>query len=92
MLKIADAISRLRFSGLCVAEPRGDIGGIIGGSEFKCVGDIGVYKDAFSIAFENGSWIVRVPGEGQMIEEVAFSELESAVWFVLAVYQRMGVL
>lgn len=92
MSNVSGAISKLTASGLFATEPQERVGEIVGGSEFKCFGDIGVYKEGFSISFENGFWVARVSGEGQMIDEVTFPELDAAVEFVLASYRKKGAM
>lgn len=91
MSNLSTAISKLRASGLCATVSQERIGDIVGGAEFKPVGEIGIYKDGFSISLENDSWITRVSGVGQMIDEFIGVELDAAVEFVLATYKERGV-
>ena len=60
---------------------------IIGGTEVSEYSGIKVYKNGFNVTFEDGAWIVRLPGEGQMISEYIVSSLEDAVQHVLEFYQ-----
>lgn len=52
---------------------------IYGGKDISNIGGIKVFKDAFNICFERGIWIVRLPGEGQLINEYETANLEQAI-------------
>lgn len=91
MANLSTAISKLRDSGLCAAESQECIGDIVGGAEYKIVGEVGIFKDGFSMSLENGSWIVRISGVGQMIDEFICVDLNAAVELVLAAYKERGV-
>ncbi|HEC84504.1 MAG TPA: hypothetical protein ENI48_04580 [Thioploca sp.] len=61
---------------------------IFGGTSVVETNGIKVYKGSFSISFENQRWIVRLPGEGQLIQEQEEISLPNAVSTVEFFYNK----
>ena len=52
---------------------------IFGGKEVSDISGIRVYKNGFNISLEKDVWVVRLPGEGQIINEYKERALEGAL-------------
>jgi predicted phage-related endonuclease len=86
MNELQNAVEKLRASNIS-AEFRSDkIRQIIGGIGVSEISGIKVYKKSFSVTFEGTTWVVRLPGEGQLINEYFANSLEDAVDLVLEIY------
>lgn len=86
-IELQFSIDKLIASGLLARKSDGAIAGIIGGTGSCEKSAIILYEDAFSIYLElNGKWVVRYPGLGQLVHEVACESLDEAVSVLLKKY------
>lgn len=79
MYTVEKALEDLREAGIYSEFKNGSVPEIFGGKDVNNIGEIKVFKKAFNICFEDELWVARLPGEGQMVTELKFENLDEAV-------------
>lgn len=86
---LGKGLALLRSEGLAAESHAGPPAEIVGGTEAFVFSGVLMFKNGFNISFEREGWVVRLPGEGQLVDEAVVPDIASAVARVVAALRTL---